>query len=702
MSMLLGAVSSAITDVYFNLVTLLLPGNGTNGAQNNTFLDSSTNNFTITRNGNTTQGTFSPFSQTRWSFYGGSASNNNVGIYLNGESDFAFGTGDFTIEMWVNLASKSPGQIIYDSRPDGTQGLYPTIFVDGSTNKLKFFVNNTDRITQNSTFTYNAWHHVVVTRTGTNTKMFVNGIQEGSTYTDSNNYINGALRPFTGDGVTPTPPSNSYGITGYISNLRVVKGSGPYQSAGSSITVPTSPLTPVTNTVLLTAQSNRFVDTNTQVSAKTINTFNSPTIQAFSPFAPTAAYSAATVGGSGYFDGTGDYLTIPSNTAFEFGSGDFTMEFSIYGTTSVTSKTFLQYGQAAVTGWTQISWGFGTDASNFPFLEVSNGVNNPQFTITSNTALRLNEWNHLAVVRSGTDFRIYLNGVSVASTTSSFSLFAPGGTVFFWIARAHDNATPRDTSGYISNLRVVKGAAVYTGAFTPPRAPLATSGAASASAYSSTTNVNTSFAASATSLLCNFTNAGVVDSTGDNVLETVGNAQISTAQSKFGGSSMYFDGTGDYLISSESNICNFGLGDFTIEFWLYLNTTSGTQNIIDPRPASTTGAYATLYTSGGTIRFSTQTTDRITSSSVNTNEWFHVAVCRSGTSTKMFFNGTQTGSTYTDTNSYVSSRLVIGAGFANTSSITNAMNGYIDDLRISRYARYTANFTAPTAAFPLQ
>jgi hypothetical protein len=68
----------------------------------------------------------------------------------------------------------------------------------------------------------------------------------------------------------------------------------------------------------------------------------------------------------------------------------------------------------------------------------------------------------------------------------------------------------------------------------------------------------------------------------------------------------------------------------------------------------------------------------------------------------MFFNGTQTGSTYTDTNSYVSSRLVIGAGFANTSSITNAMNGYIDDLRISRYARYTANFTAPTAAFPLQ
>jgi len=55
------------SDPYFNYTTLLLPGNGTNGAQNNTFVDSSTNAFTITRNGNTTQGTFSPFSQTGWS-----------------------------------------------------------------------------------------------------------------------------------------------------------------------------------------------------------------------------------------------------------------------------------------------------------------------------------------------------------------------------------------------------------------------------------------------------------------------------------------------------------------------------------------------------------------------------------------------------------------------------------------------------------
>ena len=91
--------SAGPSDPNFENVTLLLTGDGTNGAQNNTFLDSSTNNFTITRNGNTTQGTFSPFSQTGWSnYFDGS------GDYLTtatSASGFSFGTGDFTIEFWM-------------------------------------------------------------------------------------------------------------------------------------------------------------------------------------------------------------------------------------------------------------------------------------------------------------------------------------------------------------------------------------------------------------------------------------------------------------------------------------------------------------------------------------------------------------------------------------------------------------------------
>ena len=94
----LNATPTPLNDPYFPYTTLLLSGNGTNGAQNNTFLDGSTNNFTITRNGNTTQGTFSPFSQTGW------------GNYFNGSSRFNLasnvaltpGSGDFTIECCIS------------------------------------------------------------------------------------------------------------------------------------------------------------------------------------------------------------------------------------------------------------------------------------------------------------------------------------------------------------------------------------------------------------------------------------------------------------------------------------------------------------------------------------------------------------------------------------------------------------------------
>ena len=91
----MSAVSIPEGDDYFNLVTLLLPGTGTNGAQNNTFLDSSSSSVTVTRNGTPTQGTFSPFSQTGWSgYFDGS------GDYLTVANNAAlnFGTGNMTIE----------------------------------------------------------------------------------------------------------------------------------------------------------------------------------------------------------------------------------------------------------------------------------------------------------------------------------------------------------------------------------------------------------------------------------------------------------------------------------------------------------------------------------------------------------------------------------------------------------------------------
>jgi hypothetical protein len=166
---------------------------------------------------------------------------------------------------------------------------------------------------------------------------------------------------------------------------------------------------------------------------------------------------------------------------------------------------------------------------------------------------------------------------------------------------------------------------------------------------------------------------------------------------------MSFDGTGDWLLSNAStDLYAFGTGDFTIEFWLRHNNT-GTQIILyDSRPATTNGLYPTIYKSSGNVLvFYTNSADRITgATSLSANTWYHVALSRSGTSTRLFLDGNQQGSTYTDSNNYINptARPLIGGDGYNVSS---SFNGYMQDVRITKgYARYTANFTAPTAAFP--
>lgn len=175
-----------------------------------------------------------------------------------------------------------------------------------------------------------------------------------------------------------------------------------------------------------------------------------------------------------------------------------------------------------------------------------------------------------------------------------------------------------------------------------------------------------------------------------------GNAARSSAQSKFGGYSAAFDGSGDLVALASSSDFAFNTGDFTIEFW-YWQSVAGTAFLVDCRPnSSTNGAYVCLYISSATISLYVSSAVRITSGAVTTGTWNHVALCRSGGSTRLFVNGAQAGSTYADTTSYISSPVNIGA----SGSLASVLNGYIDDLRITKgVARYTANFTVPAEAF---
>jgi hypothetical protein len=139
-----------------------------------------------------------------------------------------------------------------------------------------------------------------------------------------------------------------------------------------------------------------------------------------------------------------------------------------------------------------------------------------------------------------------------------------------------------------------------------------------------------------------------------------GNTKTVTAESNFYGSSAYFDGSGDYLTIANGLSQAVGTSDFTIELWAKLNTTSSV-TFLDFRPNSTNGAYITLSTSAQKLNYTANSAIVITgSTTLGTTDWMHIALCRSGTSTKLFLNGTQEGSTYTDSTTYLNNRLTIG------------------------------------------
>jgi hypothetical protein len=181
----------------------------------------------------------------------------------------------------------------------------------------------------------------------------------------------------------------------------------------------------------------------------------------------------------------------------------------------------------------------------------------------------------------------------------------------------------------------------------------------------------------------------------------VGNAQISTAQSKFGGASIAFDGTGDYLTTPSSSSFAFGLADFTVELWLY-RSGSGQQHLYDARDPSANANQILLYLNPNSqLTYYSNNAVKIATTSVPTlSTWVHVALCRASGNSRLFQDGVQVGSTFADTINIiapVATALAIGA---NATGGT-ALNGYIDDLRITKgVARYTANFAPPTAPFP--
>ena len=422
---------------------LMLFGAGkTTVANNTTFIDSSTNAFTVTRNGDTVHSGHNPFSTVSdgSAYFDGTGDTlqvvNSTGLQLTNSTAF-------TIECWV-YPTNLTGQRFIIVNYNGSspyQGYGLAYNVNGLSTIDFWDGNGGSWVNTGITLTLNVWTHIAVTYEGSGTtrRFFKDGIQSGSagTVPSGINYTAGNLS--IGDNF-----ATNYWL-GYISNFRVVKGTAVYTS---TFTPPTSALTAITNTQLLLLTDNYSIVNSTPTPLPVTINGNTTISTAQYPTGMTRSI---------YFDGTGDYLDIPNGTHFSFGTGDFTIEMFVYLTATPSVFTFI-HGSTATTG----NFGFQHYLGSTFFYNI--GGSNVSYTL-SYTA---NTWTHLAVVRSGTTLTYYINGTSQGTRTFSNNITTTTGST-----RIGAVNTPSDyLQGYISNLRIAKGTAVYTANFTPPSAPL--------------------------------------------------------------------------------------------------------------------------------------------------------------------------------------------------------------------------------------
>ena len=648
-----------------NYTTALITSVGANLADNNDFIDSSTNNFAITPAGNATQTTFSPHRHGGYSTYF-----DGTGDYVTAPSDtsFDFGTGDFTIEMWINIPDATSTWQAFISRAYSNNGGW-RLYKNTGDNNLRFYYTDggsTSFLSAiNTGITNNTWHHIAVVRNSSTTTIYVDGVSKTSgTITTSLNP--GSYAVEVGSGVV----TSSFPVTGNMADVRIVKGTAVYTS---DFTPPTERLTAITNTSLLTCHLPYIADSSTN--GHTITVAGNTKTEPFAPYDYIDTYASDTNGGSLYFDGNGDYLTVPSGAHFaDFGTADFTVEWWEY-IKAWPSQYFpiFHYGSLGDTSNFTTKFGIRYEGSG---ASIRIGVSGGYFDFTGLTT-PLNVWRHCAIVRSGTTATLYRNGKVDGSLTLSTNITQQNGQSIFGGAYfGGGSGSLFSASGFINDLRVVKGTAVYTSAFTPPTAPL-----------TAITN---------TSLLFSGTNASIIDkSQTAQTLTLNGDTKSSTTQSKYLSSSMYFDGTGDYVSVANHDSLNFGSGDFTVEAWINTTTKVNYQSIVG-KWDNTNGYWLHVESTGYVIGGLDGATYLQGSVDVADGNWHHIAMTRSGTTVRIFVDGTLDSSATQNNTATNTSELRIGSL---SSTYARYFVGYISDVRITKgLARYTANFTPPTEA----
>jgi hypothetical protein len=367
------------------------------------------------------------------------------------------------------------------------------------------------------------------------------------------------------------------------------------------------------------------------------------------------------MGGSAYFNGSSNLDYAPG---VAFGTGNYTIDFWFNSGNISTRRRPISTAASS-----------GLDIQIINSTQIGVGLLNVSTQVFTVPTMSVDTWYHVAIVRGAANATtVFLNGTRSTTGAVTMTQNYSGVTSKVGGSNTAGQATERFI-GYLSNVRLVTGTALFD-----------------PTASTITVPTEPTTAVAGTQLLLNFTNGGVIDSTSRNLVGLDADARISTAQSKFGGSSIFTDSVGDRLvIPTIGGALTQGLS-FTYETWIYYAAlpTTGFQNVFGAGNAGQN----TFGMRVNNARFNVNVAnvgDVITSTTVIViNTWYHVAVVRDDSSTKLYVNGVNEGTTYTGnagTKSFNNNPLTIGLG----------SNAYFDDFRISNVARYTAGFTPPGA-----
>ena len=398
-------------------------------------------------------------------------------------------------------------------------------------------------------------------------------------------------------------------------------------------------------------------------------------------------------GASMYFDGSGDKASLSASPEWVFGIQDFTIEAWMYLMNGGQSYArLMHFGPFWLN---DNAWGINAYDADFPGKLTFASFKLGGRLCVSTSTIALNTWYHIAVTRQNGVFRLFVNGI-LESTNSSYisDTIEPVGatTNTFTVGSSATTSGGEDMQGYIDDLRITKGVARYTSNFTPPTQPFFNN---------FKTGADQHFYSTSLLLKGDGTNGStnIVDSSYDPKTITVnGDAQISTAQSKFGGSSIAFDGAGDYISTPNNAAFDYGTSNFTIEFWYKFAATPGADQYIYSQRLDSNNFVYIYATSSSFVLYKLDGFGSLTltgSTTHNTTTWSHLAAVRNGTTFTLYKDGTALNS-ITNNATFASLGVQLDIGIWSGPSPSLAFNGYIDDLRITKgIARYTSNFTPP-------